>query len=339
MSRKKSPPTHLVRPRPACRRRCHRPCPPPILPVAAIMLKPPLAPFAVVYLLRALAHGTSPLQHGLAEHTADSATLQEAASEALLAALGAPCRGLTAAEPASLEGHATAAAAAIEACGLPAVVSGLLELGADPSFTRQADGLCPLVAALSGGHLEAAKQLLDAGAQPDPPPWAAAAAAAGLPANGGSAAAASSAAGGSCTSKRKRLEPGSGTGSATSSGAAAAAAHPTPLVLAVVAGSRELVQQLLSLGADPNQQCTVQLAEGQAPVALTPLVAAVQTGSTSLVDCLLAAGADIHQKCVSPGSGGADWTRCAGGVWAAGRCSRGARLALCGALLCRCGPR
>jgi hypothetical protein len=208
------------------------------------------------------------------------------------------------------------AAEAVAVHGMAAATARLLKLGAQAGHVRASDGATPLVAALLGGHMEAAGQLLDAGAPPDPPAWAAAS-----PGGQGDAAA-DDESGGSRACKRKRngAEPDDcGAGSV-----AAVRGSPTPLVLAAAAASAELVERLLAAGAEAGRGCVVRVAGSGRGVALTPLIAAVNAGSQPCVARLLAAGADLHHKCaVAPGGGAsADWTRCGGGPGRGAGCRR-----------------
>ena len=240
-----------------------------------------------------------------------------AAAEALTAVLAASAAqqfgGLQQA-PAGLEAAVQEARLAHSVSDLTAR---LLQLGADPSHARAADGLTPLAAAIAGGHIEEAGLLLDAGADANSasaaaasPPGTAtaatatpAAAAADVLANGSGAKRRRSEAGDQQEQQQQEQQQQQKPGSAGPTGG-----HPTPLVLAVAAGQAGLVERLLAAGADPNRQCNLALAGAAAPVPLTPLIAAVNAGSEALASRLLAAGADLHAKCFASPAGGVDWT-------------------------------
>lgn len=232
-----------------------------------------------------LSSAAASLLHALADGAEYTQPFSAAACcEALLAVLlpqsshGADGSTIPAAVAAATAAHSTAQ-----------LTGRLLELGADPNYVRPDDGVSPLLAAVRGGHTEAACMLLEAGAAPDgpaPPPAELAGAA-----DAGPAAAAPPA-------KRRRQggDPA----------VASPALQPTPLVQAAAAGSAALVERLLAAGAQPNLLCSVQGSRGM-PVQLTPLIAAVNAGDAALVARLLEAGADVHLKCAI--ANGADWTR------------------------------
>lgn len=305
---------------------------------------------AAAAVLTALASGTADVpaflqRRGLAAFCAGT-PWEQACGEALLAVL-APPAGPSAAAPSAGAGAAPAAgpsegrgtgaadapaaaeepaansagpaaaalAAAVRAAAalhsVPQLARLLLQIGSGHSYVRQDDGLAPLVAAVRGGHVEAACALLDAGAPPDGParPATPDAPAADRPP--------------SQAGKRKRggtagaAQNGQHGGSGGTGSPAPPADQPTPLVLAVVAGSSQLVERLLKAGADANRQCKVVLPGSQAPVALTPLIAAVSAGNAALATRLLAAGAHLHCKCPQPGAGDVEASRQAtgGGGW------------------------